>query len=132
MCASQRALKGACTPAPLAEALNHQIIGFMSVTHVEIIANVPRVTSGKVCNGAIYKFLVVIHGKYPGHLLAVILWLLIKAGQAAQQLRRPQLLKSILLVQTLLLLPICCLTREEGLLGGTAAHHTCDYLLPAV
>lgn len=38
-----------------AKALNHQIIGFMSVTHVKIIANVPRVTSGKVGNGAIYK-----------------------------------------------------------------------------
>lgn len=35
---------------------------------MEIIANVPRVTSGKVCNGAIYKFFIVIHEKYPDHL----------------------------------------------------------------
>lgn len=69
MSGSQRAHTHARTRTqPLAAALNHQIIGFMSVTHVEIIANVPRVTSGKVCNGAIYKFFVVIRGKYPDRL----------------------------------------------------------------
>lgn len=43
-------------PGSSTKALNHEIIAFMSVTHVKIIANVPRVTSGKVGNGAIYKF----------------------------------------------------------------------------
>ncbi len=38
------------------EALNHQIISFMSQAHKRIIANVPRVTKGNKGNGAIYKF----------------------------------------------------------------------------
>lgn len=42
--------------APCHEALNHQIISFMSQAHERIIANVPRVTKGNKGNGAIYKF----------------------------------------------------------------------------
>lgn len=38
------------------EALNHQIISFMSQAHERMIANVPRVTKGNKGNGAIYKF----------------------------------------------------------------------------
>lgn len=56
MCQSQRPSAESLRSSQSTAALNHQIIGFMSVTHVEIIANVPRVTSGKVGNGAIYKF----------------------------------------------------------------------------
>lgn len=42
--------------APCHEALNHQIISFMSRAHERIIANVPGVTKGNKGNGAIYKF----------------------------------------------------------------------------
>lgn len=42
--------------APRHKALNHQIISFMRQAHERIIANVPRVTKGDKCNGAIYKF----------------------------------------------------------------------------
>lgn len=53
-----------------------------------------------------------VHGKYPGQLLSVILWPLIKAGRPGQQLQRQPLLKSILLLQTLLLGGAC---RNNGL-----------------
>lgn len=62
---------------PCHKALNHQIISFMRQAHERIIANVPRVTKGKKCNGAIYKFWLV-HTENFQPILFVILLLSIK------------------------------------------------------
>ena len=70
--------------------VNHRIIGFMSVARVKIIANVPRVTSGKVLNGAIHETLIAIHGTYPGLFLMGVLPPLVNVAESARLWRELQ------------------------------------------